>query len=497
MQEMRSRVASGALWLGLGRGVTNLIGIASTLLLARLLTPADFGLVALATTMLAIIAVVTELSLAVALVQHQEPTEDHFHAAWSLNLARGVLIGLGFAAAGWPAAMAFGEPDLAPIMVVLGFATIINGLQNPKMVVYTRTLRFTPELILNISAKLLGFIAAAAVAFTTQSYWALVAGSVASQATVTLGSYILMPYRPRFSMARLPDLWSFSIWLTLSQVILTLSQKFDQLVIGALLGKTPLGYYSVGENLAAIPTREATAPLMQTLFPAFSRLRGEPHRLTAAYSAAQPLVTAVALPLAIGLALVAEPVVRLTMGEKWLPAVFIIQVLAAMMGLQTVSGAVQPLAWALGETKRLAQRDLLFLGIRIPAVLAGLWIGGLTGVVIARGAVGIVSIYVGMELVRSMIGMPVRTQIFANFRAIAAVTVMAVAVIFVQMETGMEGEPLKLIGLLAVQVVAGGIVYIGASYALWQAAGFPDGPEREVARIAAKVLDILRRRATA
>lgn len=145
----------------------------------------------------------------------------------------------------------------------------------------------------------------------------------------------------------------------MAQPVNTLNWRFDHLVIGYFLGNVPLGYYSVGDNLTASPTRAAITPVAQTLFPAMARLTGDVQHLRQAYQRAQSLMLAVALPLGCGFAIVAEPLVLLTMGEKWSHAITIIQLLAAIFALQTLSSAVQPLAMAMGQTRMLFNRDLV------------------------------------------------------------------------------------------------------------------------------------------
>ena len=128
-----------------------------------------------------------------------------------------------------------------------------------------------------------------------------------------------------------------------------------------------------------MPTREATSPLTQTIYPGFSSIRDDPARLAAAYQRAQALVAAVALPAGIGVAVIADPLVRLALGEKWAPVIFIIQALASVYALQTLGSLVQPLGMAKGETRLLFIRDTQMLFVRVPVMIAGLMLYGLAG----------------------------------------------------------------------------------------------------------------------
>ena len=224
---MKDKLAKGVLWLGAAKLLINLLALISTLMLARLLTPEDFGLVALATTMLAIVSSVTELSLASALIHHNDPKDSHFHTAWSLNFCRAVIVGTLFCAAAPLAASLYQEPRLLNIMLALGASVMLAGLNNPKTVILTRNLVFWQEFVMTVSQKLAGFIVGITIAILYKSYWALIGGTLASQLVGILVSYVIIPFKPKFVFIHARELFSFSIWLTLAQIVNTLNYKFD------------------------------------------------------------------------------------------------------------------------------------------------------------------------------------------------------------------------------------------------------------------------------
>lgn len=485
---MKGDLAKGALWLGSARVITNLLAFLSTLLLARLLTPEDFGLVALATTILTIMSAVTDLSLANALIHHKDPQETHFHTAWTLNLARSMIIGIALGASGPLAADIYDEPRLAQIMLVLGIGVALQGLTNPKIVVLTRKLIFRQEFVLITSQKLAGLLASATVAIVFRSYWALVAGAVAAQLVGIIVSYLVVPYRPKFAIGHARELWSFSIWLTLSRIVWTLNTKFDYLLIGGYLGRPALGFYTVGDNLAVLPTREATAPLSQTLFPGLARLVDEPGRLRHAYKLAQSVVAAVALPIGVGFALLAHPLVLVSMGEKWLPAVAVIQILATMFALEALVSATQSLAMAKGETKVLFKRDVLSLAIRVPLIFAGMLLGGFMGIVYARALNGMIWIVISMHLVKRLTGLPCFEQLLANGRSLVSLAFMTGGILLLDDYFGSDGNTLTLLFKIAGFTAVGAVLYVTAHMGLWIAARRPPGPESELIKMGANLL---------
>jgi O-antigen/teichoic acid export membrane protein len=487
VKNVRSRLLKGAVWLSAARLATNLLATISTLVLARLLVPSDFGLVALGTTTLSILTSITNISLSEALVQHRDPSYLHFHTVWTLNLLRGILIGSVFALIAIPAAHYYSDDRLSTVMFALSGSAVLNGLENPRAIMLTKQLIFWQQFMLQVSQKLVGLIASVVIALIYHSYWALIGGIVLGQFVGVLVSYTVLPFRPSFSIAHARELFSFSIWLTLCEAINTINWNFDQLLVGKFIGKTALGYYAVGNNLAVMPSREATAPLTGTLFPAFSNLSHDPVRLAAAYQRAQTLVTAVALPAGVGMALIADPLVRVTMGEKWLPAVFVIRILAAVFAFQTFGSLAQPLAMAAGRTQLLFRRDLQAFLYRVPLVIVGLYFGGFVGVLYARAIMGTTGLLFNTNVVTKVTGLSLWRQMQPNMRAVASVLLMAVVLALIDAFSGKTSDHWTIAQNLATMIVAGALVYGAATFAIWRAMGRPEGPETEIAQVMLKV----------
>jgi lipopolysaccharide exporter len=268
-----------------------------------------------------------------------------------------------------------------------------------------------------------------------------------------------------------------------------LNSKFDFFLIGALIGNRALGYYTVGDNLAVMPTREVTNPITATLFPAFSALSAEPGRLASAYQRSQSLVTAIALPAGFGTALIADPLVRLLMGTKWLPAVLLIQVLSSVFALQTLGSLSQPLAMATGNTQLLFRRDLQGFIMRVPAIAVGIALGGLPGVVYARAVTGSVIIWLHMLVVRKVTGLTLLQQIIPNVRALIAVALMSSAVYIVGRAFEHLGRAnIVLSSQIICSVLIGASVYAAVNLLAWIWMGRPSGPETELAEMATRLL---------
>lgn len=478
---MKDKLTRGLLWLSGAKLLVNLLSLASTFVLARLLTPADFGVVALATTMQAILAAVTELSLSQALIHHRDPQERHFHTAWTLNALRALLVAGLFAASAPLAVRFFDEPRLDGVMLGLALSILLSGLNNPKTVQLTRELQFWQEFVLTVAQKLAGFVVGVALALVYKSYWALIGGMLVAQATGVVVSYAIRPFMPRPSLSGARELWSFSVWLTLGQIVNTLNWKLDHLLIGRLLSTSALGVYTVGDKLAGMPTQETTGPIQQALFPGLRTVADAPERLRRAYQRAQALISFVALPAGFACAALSPLLVQLVLGDKWADAVPVVQVLACVFALQTMSSPVQPLAMAKGATRLLFRRDLQGFAIRVPLILVGVWLGGFMGIVYARMCSGLISIAINMHLVRALIGVGMRDQLLNTRRSLISVGVMYALLQGLVWACPEAMGPLVRVATLVGLLVAGLAAYLLVHFGLWELEHQPaPGPEAEV-----------------
>lgn len=203
------RLVAGSLWVTLSRIIVNGLSMLGTIVLARYLLPSDFGVVALATTLLAVVTSITDLSLSEALIRHEDPRESHFSAAWTLGATRGLILCIFFAAFAYPASLIYNEPRLFGVLLALSLSLAMSGLVNPRKIILQRELIFRQEFVLSVAQRVAGFVAAIGVVIIYQSYWALVVGTLVMQATNVVTSYLVMPFRPRVTFSHMREFFRF------------------------------------------------------------------------------------------------------------------------------------------------------------------------------------------------------------------------------------------------------------------------------------------------
>ena len=473
--EMRKQLAVGSMWTAGSRAGISLMGLVSTIILARLLTPDDFGLVAVAGVIFAIVAAFTELSLAEALIQHANPQRKHFDSAFTLALLRGGVVASILAVLGLFFGF-YGDPRIELILYALSATALVTGAKNPKIIEFRRRLSFRQELLIQLAEKFAGLIAAVMIAVIYQSFWAIVVGSIVSQLVTVVLSYVFIPYLPRISLHAWRSLLSFSGWVALGSGLRVANWQGDQLLVGAVLGTSTMGQYNVGGRLASLPVQESIAPLVQVLFPAFAKLQLNADKLLDGYLRAQRMLVLVAIPVGIGFALVAGPLMEFLLGPKWSSAALVVQVLSVIFAVQAIARPFVPMAMGLGRTRLIFIREAIDICVRYPLILIGLFSGGLVGLLIARCLTGAFRIVLDMTLARRLIGVSVLRQISSNWRVGIACAIMVLTLL-----------GLRFVGIndpnvidIAVLVLAGGLSYIGTTVILWLLLNRPAGPELEI-----------------
>ena len=222
-------------------------------------------------------------------------------------------------------------------------------------------------------------------------------------------------------------------------------------------------------------------PLERVLFPSFARIVSDAPRLRTAFQKAQATLFAAGLPLGVGLALVAEPFVYLSLGPHWVVAITVIRFLAPIFGFQMVFGPVYALAFALGATKALFHRSIIIMVVRVPVIFVGLYFYGLYGLLVARVATGVLESAVNMYMVKSLIGIGPWEQVRVTWRSLLSGIGMTSAVVAVGWVLPTSHEFAFSALSLVCMVVSGAIVYCGLHFSLWIAAGRPAlGIETEV-----------------
>jgi len=325
---LQGRILRGATWSIAMRWAVRGIGLVSTVILARLLMPADFGIVAMGMIAVGLSDVLFDFGVTTYLIRKPDADDEDFHTAWSLRLLQG-LAATALLLATTPFAVAyFSEPRLHPVLLWLALLPLVRALENIGIVLFQKQLELHRDFLFFVYKKLASFTLTVTLATILRNHWALVAGALGGSGLGVLLSYRMQGFRPRFRLTRVRSMLSFSSWLLLRNIGLYAQTRLDRFIVGERFGSTGLGIYTVASEISEMPTSELLAPLGRALLPGLSMIQHDRERLRRAFRKAFGVVATVAIPAGAGMALVAEPMVLVFLGEKWQAAVAPLQLLA-------------------------------------------------------------------------------------------------------------------------------------------------------------------------
>jgi len=480
MTDLNRRMVAGAAWMVLFRLTDRGIGFVSTLILARLLVPDDFGLVAMATSILAALELLGAFSFDMALIQNRTAARHHYDTAWTFEVIFGLTKCALLLALSVPAAAFYSEPRITAVMQVLAVCALIQGFDNIGVVAFQKDLEFHKEFWFGLARKLAGFVVTIALAYTLRSYWALLGGMLTLRITSLLMSYRLHPFRPRFSLSASRELFNFSKWLLLNNILIFANNRGADFVIGRLNGARALGIYSVSYEIANMPTTELVWPISRAVFPGYSRLAGDTPELARTFLQVIGLVALLTVPAGALIGLVAEPFVLLLLGPKWLDAVPLIQVLAVFGIVRSLHGPSGSIYIALGKpiVVALLQCIQLVIAVTLMVVLVPRLGAVGAGWAILCGAT--TAMVVNYALVQRELQIPIRRLLGALARPLSAAAVMAGAVLVVAPMTDGGGMGALAAGLrLCILSACGLAAYVGCILLLWVVGGRAAGPETQ------------------
>lgn len=473
---LSGRVARGASMLVLANLAARVIAALGLAALARLLSPDDYGLMAMALVVVGFADMLTNLQFANALIREPALEDSHFDCAFTLTLLRGLLAGAALHLSAEPVAALMGAQELEAPLRWMALIPVLDGLRNPRLAAYARAVDFRPEIATEIGAKLVGAAVSVALAAALGDFRALVGGALAASATAVAISHAAAPARLRLSLRHARAFFSFGGWMTAAGAVNFVNYKSDVMLIGAQLGAPALGRYAMGEQIAAMATHQLAYPLTRAVYPGLAAVVGDAARLRAAHGKAQAVILAALAPIGVGAALAAPEIMRVVAGPQWSDAVPVLQALAPVMAFGMTGAAAQAVAMAAGDTRSIFRVSCVNLAVRLPAVLVGLWAFGLPGVLAARVLSGFAAAVGMLRLATRQTGEPVWAPLRAGWRTLLSCGAMALAV--GSAAPTHDGSLGAAAAALAVKVALGASVYGLCHVGLWAATGRPDGAER-------------------
>lgn len=487
MSSVVRKMASGAIWMVFFKILDRLIGVISTLVLARLLLPADFGLVAIATAFYGFLEILGALGLETALIREKHPDRRKYDSAWTINLLFFVLCAITLLMSAAYFARLYEDPRLEVIVQLLALAALFQGLINIGTVDFQKHLDFRKEFIFLFSKRFLPFVIVIVLAFWLRDYRALVIGIVMGRFITLLLSYILHPFRPRFSLTASRDLWSATSWMMIVNWLSYLYEHAPRFFIGKLGGAHHVGVFLLAKDIAQMATQELVAAVNRATLPGYAALDTQPDKFREQMCTTLAVVALVVLPLGLGLCATAPVFVPILLGPQWLDAIVLIQILVLAFTLNSLIGSLSMAIMARSGLYWIALASTIAVFVLFGAAVGWHALGWSIeqAFAIAYLCATIGSWVVYTILLRREFGLRASAISQALLRPLIAAVVMYWGVwAGVASLRTMNFSVYLQLGL---EVLAGAVIYTLVILILWQMTGRPQGAERILFGLLAKL----------
>ena len=350
---LSTRVVHGGIWVFSLRLFTRGLAFVRTVILARLLAPEDFGLLGIAMLSLSTLETFSQTGFQTALVQKRENVRSYLDTAWTVSAFRGIVLFAILLVSAPLIAKFFNSPHSILVIRVIAFSSLLSGFRNVGVLHFQKELNFRKQFHIQFSTTIVDLAVAICLAFALRNVWALVWASLAASVVSLVLSYLLHPYRPRikFEKAKIQELFGFGKWIVGSSILVFLITHGDDMFVAKVIGVTALGLYQMAFTLSNLPATEITHVLSQVTFPAYSKLQYNVSRLREAYLRVLQITTFVSAPLAGGIFILAHDFTQIFLGEKWMPIVPVMKVLAIAGLVRAIAASTGPIFHGLGKPK--------------------------------------------------------------------------------------------------------------------------------------------------
>jgi lipopolysaccharide exporter len=426
------KVVKGGFWLLSIRALDSVIGLLKLFILARLLAPNDFGLLGIAFLIIATLDTFSQTGFGTALIQMKEDIKEYLNSVWSINIIRGFILYIILFVSAPYVGVFFDSPESTVIIRVVGITIFLRSFTNSGIIYFQKELELSRHFLYKFSSTIVNFSVTVFFAFTLKSVWALVYGQLADCITGVVASYFLHHYRPRFilDLDKIKKLFKFGKWVFGSSILVFLFTHGDDFFVGKLLGVAALGFYQMAYRVSSMPTTEITHVISSVTYPAYSRIQDNLPRLRNAYLKTLKLTAFLSFPI-VGLIISLAPDLTIVIfGEKWMPMVPSMQVLAFYGLITSVAATAGPVFYSIGkpgiDTKNQLLQVILLMALIYPLTSKWGLLGTSLAVVFTSMAVNIFVLFRLLKITQCMLWDIVQLLVFPGISVFIAFTSMII-----------------------------------------------------------------------
>jgi lipopolysaccharide exporter len=461
---LQLKAIRGVPWTLASYGASKAVNVLTMIVLARLVAPEDFGLVALAGLALALLGLVKDLGLGGTLIVRQDLDSKALGTVLTLMVATSALLGVLTVAAAPLLADFFGEPRLRDVLFVMASLLLISGFSSFYEVVLQREMEFRRRFVALMTQTAVITAVSIPLAVAGAGVWSLVAGQIAGLVAFGVMGYALAPYRvrPAFELGLVGSLFSAGTGFLLQNVAIFARQNADYVVVGRAFGATLVGFYSMAYRLGDLTYWAIADPVARVTFPSFAKTREQGGDVRQTFVSVLRLVALISCPLGVMLSAAAEPFTEALFGERWLPMVGPLAVLGIWAAIRPVETTLNWLLNSVDQARVVGGFSMVVLVALVPALAVAATLGDITTV--AWVVLG--DLLVSLVFMSVMVARRAGVGLAAQGRSVAPIALACLPAWGATraVASALDGSAAGV--ALAGSVAAGTVAYLGALMAL-------------------------------
>ncbi|MCP4992052.1 MAG: oligosaccharide flippase family protein [Colwellia sp.] len=369
MASLTSQVLSSSFLLLIIRLIQRSIGLLSTLILARVLTPNDFGIVAISVLIVHFCDALSATGSLQYIVQKTDVDSDDINSAWTIDIIMKSVLWVILVLAVPFISSFYERPEVENALYVSSFVLLIGAFKSPSLMLLRRALSYKPIFRISILQKLLSFSVVMVFVYFEPSYWALIVGDLISTLTLTIGSYFIHTVKPKISLIKIKEQWAFSQWVLLKGGVGFVRAESDTILVSKFFSSEALGAYHLARHLSIMPSTEIIGPAVEPLIASFSRVKHDPEKLAYQFTLSLLVIVLLILPACTFIWSFPEPIIDFFLGEQWGEAYPILSALSLFLFTTVISQLLGQFCLALGKVKAMFIYDVLSLVIVVSVLL--------------------------------------------------------------------------------------------------------------------------------
>lgn len=366
---LAAKLLKSSFWQYLSSWLDKLIGFISTIILARLLVPDDFGVIAAVSMVTGLFHVIASVGTDRYLIRKLEINDQDLNTGWTVSIIMKALSGLSIYLLAETVSEFMQDSRLILALQVVSISQMFAGFSNIGMVLYEKEFKYRPQFIVKFISRLIAFVFKIGFALHFHSYWAFIFADLIENIAYVAGTFIAHPYRPRISLANWKQQWLFSQWILFKSIFVYLRFRIDTILLSKYLPLEALGTYTISKELATLPSGQIIDPVLRPLYVGLSEIHADPTAFADKIHKALYVLFLIVTPISLGIYVTANNLVYVVLGEQWQHATPLVMILSFMLLPGSLGTFFTQALTAMGNVKLIFQLELIFGLIMIAAFI--------------------------------------------------------------------------------------------------------------------------------